>query len=39
MSGHGRVLMSETDQFWEYAKEAMPFSLRCQNRQGQAGLA
>ena len=23
MSGHGRVLMSETDQFWEYAKEAM----------------
>ena len=23
MSGQGRVLMSETDQFWEYAKEAM----------------
>ena len=23
MSEHGRVLMSETDQFWEYAKEAM----------------
>ena len=23
MSGHGIVLMSETDQFWEYAKEAM----------------
>ena len=21
--GHGKVLMSETDQFWEYAKEAM----------------
>ena len=23
MAGHGKVLMSETDQFWEYAKEAM----------------
>ena len=23
MAGHGSVLMSETDQFWEYAKEAM----------------
>ena len=23
MARHGRVLMSETDQFWEYAKEAM----------------
>ena len=23
MSGHGRVLMSETDQFWQYAREAM----------------
>ena len=23
ISGHGRVLMSQTDQFWEYAKEAM----------------
>ena len=23
MSGHGRVLISETDQFWEYAKEAI----------------
>jgi hypothetical protein len=22
MAGHGKVLMSETDQFWEYAKEA-----------------
>jgi hypothetical protein len=23
MSGHGRVLVSETDQFWQYAREAM----------------
>ena len=23
MAGHRKVLMSETDQFWEYAKEAM----------------
>ena len=23
IAGHGKVLMSETDQFWEYAKEAM----------------
>ena len=23
MLGHGSALMSETDQFWEYAKEAM----------------
>ena len=23
LSGHGRVPMSETDQFWQYAKEAL----------------
>ena len=23
MAGHGKVLMSETDQFWEYGKQAM----------------
>ena len=33
MSGHtGRVLMSETDQFWEYAKEAM--LLSCDAKTG-----
>jgi hypothetical protein len=31
--------MSETDQYWEYAKEAMLFGLRRQNRQGQAGIS
>ena len=42
MSGHGACLMSKTDQFWQYAKEAM-LSASCaetdEDRQGLLELA
>ena len=39
MSGHGRVLMSITDQFWQYAKEAMLSASYAKTRQGLLELA
>jgi hypothetical protein len=42
MSGHGRVPMSITDQFWQYAKEAIlsaSYAKTDEDRQGLLELA
>ncbi len=38
MSGHGRVPMSKTDQFWQYAKEAILAASDAKTDENKQGL-